>query len=376
MTWSKLTEVNIELRRYTDALLTLNSCPMFTYNERDLHRMPTPSRTHLPTKAFIHESGILASLDGPNGDADANEADVALLRLPGPNLKGTWKKAYELLAKLVGQIGWDELLKARSEVFVMEEEYRMQKQTQDGGSPVQEGQDAAEAAQEARSAGDKEGAGGADDDASVRAVRQVDGAQSEGLAGPHSRNSTGAANGVLSPADEQSVLRSPEPPASPIPEIRISRHSEENPSAQFSQLPSAEPNGHDDSVASSAVAAAEADKDDATKANVEAAKSDLAGPAPGVEKPASTHLSEAHDAKDDEAAKEAGAGDESVGRLHGDEQDESNAQTVLDGTENEQQTPTGVHASFVNKRLCERWLDNLFMVLYEVSYPRKAQLRA
>ena len=26
--------------------------------------------------------------------------------------------------------------------------------------------------------------------------------------------------------------------------------------------------------------------------------------------------------------------------------------------------------SFSNKRLCERWLDNLFMVLYEVSYAR------
>lgn len=25
--------------------------------------------------------------------------------------------------------------------------------------------------------------------------------------------------------------------------------------------------------------------------------------------------------------------------------------------------------SFSNKRLCERWLDNLFMVLYEVSFP-------
>lgn len=364
MTWSKLTEVNIELRRYTDALLTLNSCPMFTYNERDLHRMPTPSRTHLPTKAYIQESGILASLEGPNGDADANEADVALLRLPGPNLKGTWKKAYELLAKLVGQIGWDELLKARSEVFVMEEEYRMQKQTQDGGSPVQEGGGEMEATQEARSTGEEGGAAGADDDASVRAVRQVAGAQSEGPNDSHARASTGAANGVLSPTDEQSVLRSPEPPASPIPEIRISRHSEENPSAQFSQLLSADTNGQGDG-------AAEADSGDATEAGVEAAKSDLAGPAPGVEKPASTHLSEAHDAKDDEVAKEAAAGDESVGRIHSDEQDGSHTQTVQDGTENEQQTPTGAHASFVNKRLCERWLDNLFMVLYEVSRPER-----
>lgn len=45
--------------QYESALLTLNSCPMFTYNERDLHRMPTPARTHLPIREFIKESGIL-----------------------------------------------------------------------------------------------------------------------------------------------------------------------------------------------------------------------------------------------------------------------------------------------------------------------------
>ena len=32
-----------------------------------------------------------------------------------------------MLARLVSKIGWDELLKTRSAVFVMEEEYRMQK---------------------------------------------------------------------------------------------------------------------------------------------------------------------------------------------------------------------------------------------------------
>lgn len=32
---------------------------MFTYNERDLHRMPTPSKTHLPIKQFIADSNIL-----------------------------------------------------------------------------------------------------------------------------------------------------------------------------------------------------------------------------------------------------------------------------------------------------------------------------
>jgi hypothetical protein len=59
VTWAKLTETYIELEQYDRALLTLNSCPMFTFNERDLHRMPQPARTHLPVKKFIAESNIL-----------------------------------------------------------------------------------------------------------------------------------------------------------------------------------------------------------------------------------------------------------------------------------------------------------------------------
>ncbi|CAI2162056.1 16777_t:CDS:10 [Funneliformis geosporum] len=58
---------------------------------------------------------------------DYESADVALLRLPAPSLRGTFAKAYSLLTSLVAKIGWDELLKCRSSVFVMEEEYRMQK---------------------------------------------------------------------------------------------------------------------------------------------------------------------------------------------------------------------------------------------------------
>ena len=155
VTWAKLTEVNMELGRYTDvshslvldarahyqianvrftksrsdspllgttqALLTLNSCPMFTWAERDLHRMPTPAKSHLPIKEFIASSGIL---DDENTSSHSSDADVALLRLPAPSLRGTFAKAYVLLAKLVSLVGWDELLKCRSQVFVMEEEYR------------------------------------------------------------------------------------------------------------------------------------------------------------------------------------------------------------------------------------------------------------
>lgn len=37
------------------ALLTLNSCPMFTYNGRDVHRQLQAARVHLPPKGTIVE---------------------------------------------------------------------------------------------------------------------------------------------------------------------------------------------------------------------------------------------------------------------------------------------------------------------------------
>lgn len=49
------------------------------------------------------------------------------MRLPAPALHGTFAKAYSLLTRLAAKIGWDDLLKCRSSVFVMEEEYRILK---------------------------------------------------------------------------------------------------------------------------------------------------------------------------------------------------------------------------------------------------------
>ncbi|KAI8338888.1 Chs5p-Arf1p-binding proteins-domain-containing protein [Chlamydoabsidia padenii] len=131
LTWSKLTEVYIDLGDYESALLTLNSCPMFTYSERDMHRMPAPSKTHLPIKPDIANSGIMEDdVAGREGEADPN-----LLRLPAPALHGTFAKAYALLARLATRIGWDDLLRCRSHVFVMEEEYRMQKAKEEERKP-------------------------------------------------------------------------------------------------------------------------------------------------------------------------------------------------------------------------------------------------
>ena len=46
--WFHKTEIH-------QALLTLNSCPMFTYNGRDAHRQLPSARVHLPPKGTIVE---------------------------------------------------------------------------------------------------------------------------------------------------------------------------------------------------------------------------------------------------------------------------------------------------------------------------------
>ncbi|CCG80968.1 Bud site selection protein [Taphrina deformans PYCC 5710] len=120
--WARLTEVYIGLDEYEQALLTLNSCPMFTYYEKDTYRLPIARTASLPIPPAANTEEILNETNPAQQDADQ-----ALLRLPAPALRGTFAKAYELLSKLVTRVGWDDLLKYRSHVFVMEEEYRTQK---------------------------------------------------------------------------------------------------------------------------------------------------------------------------------------------------------------------------------------------------------
>ncbi|KAI8393462.1 Chs5p-Arf1p-binding proteins-domain-containing protein [Radiomyces spectabilis] len=153
LTWAKLTEVYIDVEDYKNALLTLNSCPMFTYSERDMHRMPPPARTHLPVKPDIISSGIMEE----DATGRETEADSNLLRLPAPALHGTFSKAYALLTRLAAKIGWDDLLRCRSQVFVMEEEYRMQKAKEEE-KKISISQPREEQEQEAASASDAKSA--------------------------------------------------------------------------------------------------------------------------------------------------------------------------------------------------------------------------
>uniref|UniRef100_A0A0W0EZT7 Uncharacterized protein n=1 Tax=Moniliophthora roreri TaxID=221103 RepID=A0A0W0EZT7_MONRR len=300
VTWEKLTECYISLGDYESALLTLNSCPMFTYNGRDVHRNLTPARVHLP---FLRPIGEILP---ERVKTDDDEADPALLRLPAPGLRGTWARAYALLTKLVSQIGWDELLKTRSSVFVMEEEYRMQKAhsemsrvTSSSAVIHEDGtvRDSVVSGSTAVADGDV-----VDDNASTRGIV----APSTPISASRKSGSFGGVNGTGERLGTDSS----------IPMIRISTESDrEVADAEIEDLQKErQVNGDTPSrVNGSTFDAGEGDRS-------------------GLEKPAQAAAEEEDIASDDASHK---------------------------------QQPAPEAFSFSNKRLCERWLDNLFMVLYE-----------
>ncbi|KAI9791310.1 MAG: hypothetical protein M1816_004091 [Peltula sp. TS41687] len=120
--WIQLAEIYVSLEEWGLALLTLNSCPMYTHQDKDLPRMPdNSSRVTLP----ISPDSLL---DEMNEDVIVHYDHVhpSVRKLMAFNYKGTFSKAYSLLSEITARIGWDQLLRLRSEVFVMEEEYRSQ----------------------------------------------------------------------------------------------------------------------------------------------------------------------------------------------------------------------------------------------------------
>jgi hypothetical protein len=206
----------------------------------------------------------------------------------------------------VSKIGWDELLKSRSAVFVMEEEYRMQKAQAD----IQQHFSADGHADEGGynglpnvGAGSMDGAlvapvgrrkGEADDDASTRAV----------VSPPHDRATSVAGSDV---------------PGPDVPTIVIS----------------AEADGQKEEVDAATAANGDAKESQQVSAGGERGEMDT------LEKPV-----------------------QSAVRDEKQELSTANSPQV-------QET-----FSFSNKRLCERWLDNLFMVLYEVGFTFSSRSRS
>ncbi|KAH6616266.1 Chs5p-Arf1p-binding proteins-domain-containing protein [Boeremia exigua] len=123
-TWARLAEIYVSLEQWDLALLTLNSCPMFTYQDKDAPRMPEPQKVFLP----IMPEAMCDEIEDSNLD-DMEMVHPTLRKLHAAGFKGTFLKAYIILTEITKKIGWDQLLKIRSQVFVMEEEYRHEKQS-------------------------------------------------------------------------------------------------------------------------------------------------------------------------------------------------------------------------------------------------------
>jgi hypothetical protein len=222
------------------------------------------------------------------GDGLEEDVDQTLSRLPAPALRGTFAKAYELLCRLVSEIGWDELLKTRSAVFVMEEEYRTHRAYSAAENAVED---------------DKKVNGVGHEDGTTRDSTAVAAAASEGTNGANADvDDDASTRGIVSPPDQNS--RSPveenapeRPSTESVTELSEERDQEPPPSAQ-----------------------AEAVKQEK--------KSEFASGG-GINKPTEV----ANDTEEDDKRREL----------------------------------IGEATALNTKRLCERWLDNMFMCLYEVS---------
>ncbi|KAG0075099.1 hypothetical protein BGZ93_000822 [Podila epicladia] len=306
ITWAKLTEVYIDLGDYESALLTLNSCPMFTFNERDLQRMPKPAKAHLPIRADID----LGLIDDETGRE--HEVDPALLRLPAPSLRGTFSSAYGLLTRLVSKIGWDELLRCRSLVFVMEEEYRMQKEAEES-------------------------------------VRKGSKARSTHHDEEHH---------IEVPTREQLLS----PNGTPIPIIKISTESERE-----REMEEAEQEAR--AKVEAATAALDLEKTEEGDQSLEDIKLDDLSLSSDKEDNDKDEEKENEDKVDEKIETET----ETEVKPESNETEEPKGKSIekprvaaaSEDDEEKEEEEVELSFSFSNKRLCDRWLDNLFMVLYE-----------
>lgn len=128
-TWARLAQIYVAMEDWDNALTILNSCPMFTYQDKDTPYMPEPKDVHLP----ILPESRLDEIDSESEMRFTEQVDPSLRGLRAAAYKGTFKQAYAILTEMTAKIGWDQLLKIRSNVFVMEDEYRTEKQ--EAGQP-------------------------------------------------------------------------------------------------------------------------------------------------------------------------------------------------------------------------------------------------
>lgn len=112
--WARLARLQICKGDYDQALITLNSFPYISST--------SSVKIAMPYKTFWQPRRDLGALDLSLIES-ANQLAAPLKTLRSSNLQGTPKVAYELLVEINKKAGWDRLLKTRTEIFVMEEDF-------------------------------------------------------------------------------------------------------------------------------------------------------------------------------------------------------------------------------------------------------------
>lgn len=125
--WFLVTKAYIKLNDIENALLSLNACPMSSLKEKYVLKrvvpFPTDSSLHLPLPVDVVLDEV-TSLNPQDIQREHKSADPTLVNLAASNLKSTFQLGYKLLTDIVQVTGWETLLKFRSKIFVMEDEYQ------------------------------------------------------------------------------------------------------------------------------------------------------------------------------------------------------------------------------------------------------------
>ncbi|PHH51884.1 Uncharacterized protein C31F10.16 [Ceratocystis fimbriata CBS 114723] len=269
-TWARLAQIYVAMEDWEHALAILNSCPMFTYQDKDAPLMPEPKDVFLPVLA----DSRLDEIDNEN-DQRFDQIDPSLLNLRAATYKGTFKEAYKILTEMTSQIGWDQLLKIRSTVFVMEDEYRTEKK--EAATPSQ----------------------------------------------PHTRN----------PSTDG---------------LRGSKDGQENSDTESGVDETIERLDDEDPVDESIVEDfAAADHSDGKTTEI----------APDIDS--------GLDTTSPNSALDAGSTDEADVKSNDVPNNVEKPSIAINGVDDKSKSPSNHFSKLNTKRLCERWLDSLFMVLYE-----------
>lgn len=141
--WKNLILVYILQHDLNNSLLALNSSPMYTNKRKDIYAAIKPKSFDFPfplegkVDDVWKDCETFGCISGIGGIVEFSSS-IEVPKISGFRLKvyeetklnRTFKEAYDLLALMNKQCGWSQLLKVRSDIFVMEDEYNQTLKTE------------------------------------------------------------------------------------------------------------------------------------------------------------------------------------------------------------------------------------------------------